>query len=347
MSLAGMTTPPLRNVLLAGLMFIASMAFAHRTSSQEFTLRGKQVTLYASSGPGGGIGNYARPLLPFMTKYLPGNPDIVMSGMPGGGGLQAVQYLYNVAKRDGTAFGVFSPAPLNHPFLSTIPVNYEIEKFHWIGSLSSSATSCFVFDRSPIRSLQDAQAREVTLSVPGADSGQTRVARLSNGLLGTKFKTIAGYNGTGETMLAAERGEVDGSCNSFNSLRGSGHLANGSLRFLLQATAGEKDPNFAQVPSIMDLVQTESDRAAVRLLLTPYSVQYPFALPPDVPPTVIDVYRKAFDLAVADPEYLASAVAQKQEISPQKGSAVEGMVRSMATTPDSVRQYVISLISKD
>ena len=70
-------------------------------------------------------------------------------------------------------------------------------------------------------------------------------------------------------------------------------------------------------------------------------------MPPGVPQNVIGAYWKAFDLAVVNPDYLASAVSQKQEINPQKGSAVEDIVRSMAATPDSVRQYEMYLISKD
>ena len=329
-------------------MLVSGLAASGNVAQgQEFSLKGKTVTLYASSGPGGGIGNYARPILPFISKNLPGNPDIIVSNMPGGGGLQAVQYLFNVARKDGTGFGVFSPAPLNHPFLSTISVNYEIEKFNWVGSLSSSATSCFVFNTSKVMSLKDAQTREVTLSVPGADSGQARIARLANGLLETKFKTIAGYNGTGETMLAAERGEVDGTCNSFNSLKGSGQIAKSNLRFLFQATAGAKDEDFPDVPSIIELVKTEADRQAVQLLQMPYETQYPFALPPGVPQAALHAYRKAFDLAVTDPEYLAIAKRLNQDIKPQNGITVEAMVQKMANTSPDVKRRVIDLISHD
>ena len=38
---------------------------------------------------------------------FPGNPTIVPQNMPGAGSLKVVNYLYNVAPKDGTAIGHF------------------------------------------------------------------------------------------------------------------------------------------------------------------------------------------------------------------------------------------------
>jgi len=119
------------------------------------------------------------------------------------------------------------------------------------------------------------------------------------------------------------------------------------LRFLFQATAGAKDEDFPDVPSIIELVKTEADRQAVQLLQMPYETQYPFALPPGVPQAALHTYRKAFDLAVTDPEYLAIAKKLNQDIKPQNGITVEAMVQKMANTSPDVKRRVIDLISHD
>src|SRR3712207_8741135 len=47
--------------------------------------RGKQVTMLIGSSPGGGYDLYARLIARHLGKYIPGNPTIVPSNMPGAG----------------------------------------------------------------------------------------------------------------------------------------------------------------------------------------------------------------------------------------------------------------------
>jgi len=328
------------SVLVGGFVILSTPADA------EVSLQGKTVALFTVTGPGGGVGNFGRPLMPYLSKYLPGKPTIIMQNMVGGGGIQAAQHLYNVTPKDGTAIGLFNPGPLSQPFLTTNKYQYDIQKFNWIGSLSTAATSCFVSGTSAIKTIDDVKVREIAISTTGAGSGGTNVANLINGLLGTKFKTIPGYNGTAETLLAVERGEVDGTCNSFSSLKASGNLANNKFRFLIQATVGKKDPEFPDVPSLIEIVSTEADRQAIALLLTPYEVQYPFLLPPDVAADVTAAYRKAFDAAVIDPGYVADTKRLQQDISPHTGAEVAALIDRMASTPTEVKERVMGLINR-
>ena len=65
--------------------------------------RGKQLNLIVGYGPGGGYDVYARLLARHFGKFIPGNPTVVVQNMPGAGSLRAVNYLYNIAPKDGTA----------------------------------------------------------------------------------------------------------------------------------------------------------------------------------------------------------------------------------------------------
>lgn len=332
-------------------LFMATAAVvslcAADSSFAQTSFQGATIRLYAGSGPGGGVGLFGLPLLPYLTKYLPGNPRIVEYTMAGGGGVEAAQHTYNVASRDGVSISLLGPGPIGQPFLSSQKVNYDVAKFNWIGSMTSGATSCFVNKKVPVQTIEDAQKKQVSMSVTGIESGGSRVARLINGLIGTKFKTIAGYNGTADTMLAVERVETDGSCLSFGSLRTSGILDRGVLRILIQATIGEKEPGFENVPSLIDLVKTEEDRQAIQLLLTPYEIQNIFLLPPGVPQPIIDIWRKAFDQAIRDPAYLKEAERLQQQIMPRSGPEVAQLIQKMADTPATVRERVIKLLTQD
>ncbi len=324
---------------------VASLFVGGPVASQT-KLEGNTIRLYSGSGPGGGVGLFARPLFPYLSKYLPGNPRIIEHHMAGAGGIEAAQHTYNIASRDGLSIGLLGPGPIGHPFLSPQKVNYDLLKFNWIGSITAGATSCFVNRSTPILNLEDAQKKEVSISVTGIDSGGSRVARLINGLIGTKFKTIAGYNGTADTMLAVERVETDGSCLSFGSLRTSGALDRGFLRILIQATVGEKEQGFENVPSLLDLVKTDADRQAITLLLTPYEIQNIFMLPPDVPQPMVELWRKAFDQAIRDPAYLKEAERLQQQIAPHTGAEVAEMIQKMASTPATVRDRVVKLLAQ-
>jgi len=63
---------------------------------------GKSIRLIVSSTPGGGNDTYSRLLARHISKYIPGNPTMIVQNMPGAGGLLAADYIYRKAARDGT-----------------------------------------------------------------------------------------------------------------------------------------------------------------------------------------------------------------------------------------------------
>ena len=74
--------------LLLGL-FIVSVAFP-----QTSFFQGKTVTILESSAPGGVGSMRTKAVVPFLQKYIPGNPTIVMQYMDGGGGRKAANHIY-------------------------------------------------------------------------------------------------------------------------------------------------------------------------------------------------------------------------------------------------------------
>jgi tripartite-type tricarboxylate transporter receptor subunit TctC len=314
----------------------------------QFTLHGKTVTLYVGNGAGGGGDSYARTLIPYLSKNLPGDPPIVVRNMPGGGGIQAVQYLYNVAPADGTAFGTTPPGPLKEPFIGiTGQVNYDLRRFRWLGNLATSITACSVWYASPVKTIEDARSREVTIAGTGAQSAPTTTALFLNSLIGTKFNPITGYDG-GTSLLAIERGEVDGTCVSIGSLRTTrpNWLAEKKLRVLVQvSTSG--DPDFPDAPRVSEFLKTDADRQALDFFAAPDQVQYPYMLPPGVKEDVVATYQKAFDVAVKDPAYLADAKQRRQDIVVHSGADVQRVIETMYKTPKDVIDRVVRAMTPE
>jgi tripartite-type tricarboxylate transporter receptor subunit TctC len=308
--------------------------------ASEFTLQGKTVTVIVSGGVGGGVDAYARTLLPHLAKHLPGNPTMVVQNLPGGGGVQGVQRLYNVEPKDGTSIATTPGGPIKSPLMGTAPVNYDLRKFSWVGSLTLEDTACVVWHTSPIKSLEDARRQEVTLSATGAGSNSTLGPLLLNDLLGTRFKPISGYDG-GTSMLAVERGEVDGRCITLSSIR-TGHpdwLSKKLVRFLF--TVSERaDTGEAGVPNVKALLKSDADRAALEFFQAADEIQNPFMLPPDTPVHIVEAYRKAFLAATKDPAYVADAEKRRQFIAPRSGEEVAAIIEAMYATPPHVIERV-------
>src|SRR5207253_3876458 len=97
------TYPALRNALSAIVGLIASLAVSQAVAQDVAAFyKGKRINLIVSYGTGGGYDVYARVLARYMSKYIPGNPTIIIQNMPGAGSLRGANYIYNVAPKDGT-----------------------------------------------------------------------------------------------------------------------------------------------------------------------------------------------------------------------------------------------------
>lgn len=307
----------------------------------DFTLKGKTVTMIVSGGVGGGVDLYTRVLLPYFSKHLPGTPTIIVQNLPGGGGVQGVQRLYNVMPRDGTALATTPAGPIKEPLMGSGKVNYDLRQFKWIGSLAKEDTVCLVWHTSPVMTLDDAKTRTVTLAATGTASNSTLGPYLLNDILGTKFKPISGYDG-GTSMLAVERGEVDGRCTTLSTVR-TGQprwITEKLIRVLIAVSSNFHDPDYPDVPTAFGLMKTDADRQALRFFQAPDEIQDPFFLPPNTPAEAVAAYRKAFDAAVRDPEYLAEIEARHQQIAPKSGAEVQAIIERMYTTPPKVVERV-------
>ena len=123
--------------LLLGL-FIVGTRF-----SANFFLPGKTVTILESSGPGGVGSMRTKAVVPFLQKYIPGNPTIVIQYMDGGGGRKAANHLYTSVRPDGLTIGRMSTPFVMHPILGESGVLYDIDKVSYLGTSYSGGYHVF------------------------------------------------------------------------------------------------------------------------------------------------------------------------------------------------------------
>ena len=71
----------------------------------------KTITVVLGGPPAGSADLRTRAVTSLLRKYIPGNPNIVVQYMAAGGGRQAANHVYRVARPDGLTIGSMGAAP--------------------------------------------------------------------------------------------------------------------------------------------------------------------------------------------------------------------------------------------
>ncbi len=322
----------------------ASAALAQ--SPEEF-YRGRQMEMVIGGGAGGGVDIYGRMVARHMVKYIPGVPSMIVRNYPAAGGTVGVSYLFHKAPRDGSAMGTMARGPVVEPLIGSRKLDYETPEFSWIGSASQDVSICGAWHTTSFKTIADAQAREMTVAGTGGSSETDTFPTILNDMLNTKFKLITGYSGTQQTLLAIERGEVDGRCGwGWSSLKSTNAdwIRDRKIVVLLQLSM-ERHQDLKDVPTVMEKVTRQEDRMALELLLAPQDMARPFAAPPKVPTDRLAALRRAFDKTMTDSAFLADVDKIQGDISPLTGEKVQALVTNMYKASPQVIERVKTLIA--
>jgi tripartite-type tricarboxylate transporter receptor subunit TctC len=318
-------------------------SFPVDASAQEANFfAGKTVDFYIGYDAGTGYDLYARLMADRIGRFIPGHPAIIARNMPGAAGMRVMNYLYQVAHRDGTAWGATDRGVATEPLLygSDSKAGFKDPlEFNWIGSLNTEIGVAAVWHSTGITSWEQIRVRPTVVSMASAQGGFG--ARALNSILGTQFKQVCCYGGDNNQNLAMERGEVEGRVGwSWSSLKASNMdwLETGKIKLLMQVGL-QKNPDIpGDVPLVMDLVKTEKDKKALMIIFANQSMGRPYLMPPGVPPARVSVVRNAFVEMMKDPAFLADAAKRHLEISdPKSGEDVQGLLRDVyASSEDAI-----------
>jgi tripartite-type tricarboxylate transporter receptor subunit TctC len=272
--------------------------------------------------------------------------------MPGAAGMVAANYLYNIARHDGSEIGMVGRGVGIEPLVDPKDrgPRYVAAKFNWIGTPQQEVGFVLMRLPSPIATMEDLQAHELIVSGTTSAAAPSYYPRLMNALLGTRFKVVEGYKSSQEALLALERGEVDGHCSGSISAalraRIEPLIAAGKAKILAQI-GREKDPDYPDIPSILDLAAAPADRQVMELVLTQQVMAWPLVAPPGVPADRIKALRDAFEAAMQDPDFLAEAARQKLIINPVSGEKIAGLIDRIYASPKDVLDRVAALSERN
>ncbi len=331
--------------LATAILALAPVSAGLAQSPAEF-FKGKQVDLYIGYSVGGGYDVYARLLARHMSKHIPGNPVVTPKNMEGAGSLRLANWLYNVAPKDGTAFGTIGRGTGFDPLLGVKAAQFDATKFNWIGSANDEVSVCVAWHKTGIKTIEEVTKKELTVGGTGPSADTDQFPRIMNGVVGTKFKLVTGYPGGNDINLAMERGEVDARCGwSWSSVKTTRQkwIEDNQINILVQLSL-EKHPDLPKVPLVTDLAKTEDQKQILRLIFARQALGRPFVAPPGMPQDRVEALRKAFMDTMNDKEFLAEAEKAQLEITPIDGAGVQKLVTEVYQTPPTVVEKAQALL---
>ncbi|MEE2662074.1 MAG: tripartite tricarboxylate transporter substrate-binding protein [Pseudomonadota bacterium] len=288
--------------------------------------KGRTVTIVVPGGLGASLGLYGRLLAEHWTKHIPGNPNVIVTSRPGGGGTKGAAYVYNAAPKDGTFVAeVLAPSVLA-PTLRN--VKFDATKFQWLGSITQRPSVVSVFHTAPATTLEGLKKTPVIMGSTGLGSETYLMPTLMNHLLGTKFKIVKGYKGGAAINKAIAQKEVHGRMNywtGWTTIKND-WLKTGKLKHIIQY--GPKIPELPNVPHMADLVKGKEGMAMLRFIEVCEKVGMGFWVAPGVPKDRTAALRKSFMATMRDPAFLADAKKRRAPVAAISGSELGTIVNA-------------------
>jgi tripartite-type tricarboxylate transporter receptor subunit TctC len=294
--------------------------------------KGKTIRVIVGTSPGD-YDTWVRLVVRHLPRHVPGQPNFVVENMPGAGSLVAANHLYNRAAQDGTVLGSVSRNIPHYGFAKKANANFDPLKFNWIGSPEMTNRGCYARADSGVREGKDLFARELLVGTDGAGTSLSELPLLLKNLLGMRFRTVDGYKGSTDIVLAIQRNEVGGICQTVTAFANSAQtmLDDGTVR-LLFTTERDRVPHL-NVPTVFDFTTTEEQRAILDFQASALETGRPWLAPPNVPAERVTALRRAFDATMHDAAFLEETKKRGFVVNPRTGEQIEAVLRKAAAFP--------------
>jgi tripartite-type tricarboxylate transporter receptor subunit TctC len=325
--------------VLAGCMalMVAALAQPAWAADESDFYRGKTITIIIPIGPGGAYDAYARLVSRHLGRYIPGNPAIIARNMPGGGGVIASNYTYNVAPQDGTTLTIITSSFANEQLFANPQIRYDARRFLAVGRLLDTTSVLFFWHTSPIKTLNDMLTKPATIAISSSNEIPAYRLTAMNRYLGTQLKPIAGYPSARDYVLAAERGETDGGTSTFIGLSQlfSNYLRDKKLNILVQF-APQRDPNMRDVPTVLELTIDPDAMQIFQHLVANDEIGRSLFTTPNVPAARLALLRSAFQSMLAEADFQAEAAQLRLPLAPRSGEDMQKLVGDVFDISDAV-----------
>ncbi|MGZ9262485.1 MAG: hypothetical protein ACXW6V_23725, partial [Candidatus Binatia bacterium] len=295
----------IRVAVLSLLLFCAAPVWAQVPFFQD-----KTIAVILGGPPAGSADLRTRAVTNILRKHIPGNPTIVIQHMGGGGGRQAANHVYKVAKPDGLTIGSMGAALVTNAILGEPGVQYDIDKLIYLGTPDSAQHYLFItHGEAGLSSLEKLRAASnVRIAAQSVGHPIYITGRVFAYMLGLKEpKFVVGFTGPEIDVALAQR-EADSRVSTGDSLirRNRDWLDKGlvDVHASIEIPKGERHPRFAQVPELGNFAKSDREKKMVEMFRAFRIAGQNFFLPPGVPRDRVQILADAMRKTLSDPEFL-------------------------------------------
>lgn len=350
---------PMR-LLAAGL----GLAMQASGANAEVTFAGKTVEWIVPFTEGGGSDTWARFNAPFLTRHLPGNPEIRIVNEPGGGGTRGPNTFVSRARPDGlTILGTSGSTQFPY-LLGDLRVRYDYS--HWEPVMvAPTGGVVYVSSDTGLETYEDV-SELLDQRLIFASQGPTSldlVPMLAFRLLGFDVSYVFGYTGRGDGLSAMRHGEV-----SIDYQTTASYLRNVIPRIaagkavplmswgIMNAHGKmERDPTFPDLPIVEEIYEmlhgappSGPDYEAYRAFnLAGFSAQKMVILPQGTPEEIVEAWRQAWRDIFQDPEYKSSVGPVLGAYEQVTDEAAVDLFKAGIFIDPAVRTDVLKLLSEE
>jgi tripartite-type tricarboxylate transporter receptor subunit TctC len=334
-----------RSSLFAAVLMSATVLAQGAVAEAQQSFAGRTITLTIGYGPGSGNDVYGRLIARHIGRHIPGQPNVVAQNLPGAGSFKAANYLFQAAPKDGTAIGYISQTAATEELLGSQAIQFKTAQFNWIGRIGSYNNVTMFWHTARNKTIEDALKLESTMGATGVGSAVYIYPNMMNKVLGTKFKIISGYQGTAQTSLAMERGEVDGVTMGWFPVKTTKRdwVEQKKINIIVQFLT-ERHADLPNVPTIVELARSPEEKQLFALFANDGEVGKAILAPPGVPAATVAMLRRAFDTMTKDRDYLADADKLQLEIDAMSGERLQKLIEAVMATPTAVVERAKSVL---
>ncbi|MFY0691908.1 MAG: hypothetical protein JXR14_08325 [Paracoccaceae bacterium] len=335
----------LRSTLVAAFAMASAVTFPQTSSaaSLEDMYSGETLTILIGHPPGGSYDLYAQLAAEHMAQFIPGEPNIIVQHMPGGGGRKAAAHFINKTQGDGMTVAIL-PDSLGHiEHLRPDAAKWDATKFRYIGRFAN-ANAAFAVRSDKAKSAEDMRNTEVIVACTGKNARSAQQAAALKNAAGLNLRLICGYKGSQATVLAALRGEADMLSQNWASFKSDpADLGDGTLNIVVQ-TGLERDPDLPDVPLMQELTDDPRSKEILRYLGASAPIGRSMMIHPDTSDEVVAGLREAFQKMVADAGFLGTAEQRSAIINPASGEDMEAIMADIMGTDEALIADVLAAI---
>ena len=275
----------------------------------------------------GGHYIHANILAKHLGKYLP-DTKVILQPMPGASGAVALNYIANVARKDGSEISTAHSRAILSGLFKGKDVKYDITKLEWLGSALDGRREPFV--------MMVRQDRQKVIA--GSDSSvEINQFRIIKQLTGWEFDEVTGYKDAPDVKLAFDRGEVTAVVRSLDGIRFAAPdwLKNDNVKPVLQFGNGRtRHHSMPDVPTLAELAAPDSDMDMLKLFEAYTVLARPFVAPPGTDPERLAVLRRAFWQVFQNAEYRAEVAKFGVEVSPISWEDCHKIINGIMSSSD-------------